>query len=335
MKRVTAGRNRSRQNTAEEPDRGVNVRRRIRRPATNSPTRRITRSQCASREGSQLSSMSQRSRDRDRVNNTTENEPLVLVGNGQVETLTQNQEDTIAPTSTSNSVNQRTEPIPQQHEPRLMARTTVSRQLRRSVINVEMDQASSESSLSDFETDMNSTIDISSDDEGESNSPNSSTSVLYVTDDSVVSSPVNESGVRMQPVNYPRYVEDSVVVLGSSEDEDNVENTREMHPSATNNNVSITVDVDGKDELAGNRSGSTESLNWQCPVCLSSMNQLKTAEITLVSTVCGHIFCANCADKFMKTRNDDLPPGEPTMKSKPCPVCRKPITRKSVHPIYL
>ena len=36
----------------------------------------------------------------------------------------------------------------------------------------------------------------------------------------------------MHPVNYPRYVEDSVVVLDSSEEEDNV-----VHVLATNNNV--------------------------------------------------------------------------------------------------
>jgi len=324
MKRSTTGRNCSRRNTREDPNQGVNVRG-SRIPEAIS-SRRITRSQWASSEASQSPTPSQANLDSQnrqgarRVNNSRENEPLVLIGNGRVETLTQNQEDTRADTE-FNIADVSNPPL--ESRPRLMNRTTVNRQLRRPTVNVESDasQDSSSSGSFDFENDLNNTINISSDDDTESRD---SPPVLSVTDDSIVSSPSNETHAQMHPVNYPRYVEDSVVVLDSSEDEDNV-----AHVPATNNNVSS---VDDEEEETIDGSGGAGCLNWQCPVCLRSMIKLKKAEVTLVSTVCGHIFCANCADRFMKTRNDELPPGA---TNKVCPVCRKPITRKSVHPIYL
>lgn len=314
MKRSTTGRNCSRRNTRGDPNQGSNVRS-SRIPEAIS-SRRITRSQWASREASQSPTPSQVNLDsQNRVNNSRENEPLVLIGNGQVETLTQNQEDTRAETDVSNP--------PPESRPRLMNRTTVNRQLRRPTVNMESDtsQDSSSSGSFDFENDLNNTIDISSDDDTQSRD---TPPVLSVTDDSILSSPSNEMHAQMHPVNYPRYVEDSVVVLDSSEDEDNV-----VHVLATNNNVSS---VDDEEEETIDGIGGAGCLNWQCPVCLRSMIKLKKAEVTLVSTVCGHIFCANCADRFMKTRNVELPPGA---TNKVCPVCRKPITRKSIHPIYL
>lgn len=57
--------------------------------------------------------------------------------------------------------------------------------------------------------------------------------------------------------------------------------------------------------------------NFDCPVCLESLKHKP-----IVSTICGHIFCAPCSKSVIR-------------RTKTCPNCRKSITSKSIHPIYL
>ncbi|XP_056633517.1 E3 ubiquitin-protein ligase RNF4-like [Diorhabda sublineata] len=55
-----------------------------------------------------------------------------------------------------------------------------------------------------------------------------------------------------------------------------------------------------------------------CPICLEVLD----GNIIPGATICGHIFCMDCIKQVVKT-------------SKSCPTCRKRITVKQIHPLYL
>ncbi|XP_071947234.1 E3 ubiquitin-protein ligase RNF4-like [Antedon mediterranea] len=58
-----------------------------------------------------------------------------------------------------------------------------------------------------------------------------------------------------------------------------------------------------------------------CPVCMESERMIKRQR-QLVSTVCGHIFCNVCIVNSIKNQHK-------------CPTCRKKLTLKQFHPIFL
>lgn len=57
---------------------------------------------------------------------------------------------------------------------------------------------------------------------------------------------------------------------------------------------------------------------WSCPICLES----KTAVPEIMSTTCGHIFCGTCIRSAVRIH-------------KKCPTCRKKLTVKQFHKIFL
>ncbi|GAV07761.1 hypothetical protein RvY_17566 [Ramazzottius varieornatus] len=58
---------------------------------------------------------------------------------------------------------------------------------------------------------------------------------------------------------------------------------------------------------------------YKCPVCLDSNRELKAKGIGLMSIVCGHILCMDCA-KEIKTE---------------CPTCRKKFKKGQIHPLFI
>ncbi|XP_045132352.1 uncharacterized protein LOC123516776 isoform X2 [Portunus trituberculatus] len=59
-----------------------------------------------------------------------------------------------------------------------------------------------------------------------------------------------------------------------------------------------------------------------CLVCLDSAGTIKETSRTLCSTVCGHVFCSTCLEEAVK-------------RKKQCPVCRKKLTKKQYHPLFI
>ncbi|XP_042217138.1 uncharacterized protein LOC121862861 isoform X2 [Homarus americanus] len=59
-----------------------------------------------------------------------------------------------------------------------------------------------------------------------------------------------------------------------------------------------------------------------CLVCLDSLATIQNTSRTLCSTVCGHVFCSACIEEVVKQR-------------KQCPVCRKKLTKKQYHPLFI
>ncbi|RWS29903.1 E3 ubiquitin-protein ligase RNF4-like isoform X1 [Leptotrombidium deliense] len=61
----------------------------------------------------------------------------------------------------------------------------------------------------------------------------------------------------------------------------------------------------------------------KCSVCLEDVNSIESkGDRKLISTNCGHIFCETCIKETIRN-------------TKSCPTCRKKLTQKSYHPIFL
>lgn len=60
-----------------------------------------------------------------------------------------------------------------------------------------------------------------------------------------------------------------------------------------------------------------------CPICKETFSEIKAAQRALMTTRCGHIFCATCLEMVKKS------------KTLQCPTCRKKMLWSACHPIYL
>lgn len=59
-----------------------------------------------------------------------------------------------------------------------------------------------------------------------------------------------------------------------------------------------------------------------CPVCMDTYAEIMESGRLMVSTKCGHLFCSQCIrDSLARAHN--------------CPTCRKKLTAKQYHPIYI
>ncbi|XP_022250220.1 E3 ubiquitin-protein ligase RNF4-like isoform X2 [Limulus polyphemus] len=59
-----------------------------------------------------------------------------------------------------------------------------------------------------------------------------------------------------------------------------------------------------------------------CPVCFDSDKTIQLSQRQLVSTVCGHVFCNICIHNAIRSSHS-------------CPNCRKRLTLKQYHPIFI
>ncbi|XP_019626442.1 PREDICTED: E3 ubiquitin-protein ligase RNF4-like [Branchiostoma belcheri] len=78
-----------------------------------------------------------------------------------------------------------------------------------------------------------------------------------------------------------------------------------------------------RDEDPGpSTSASSPPKTISCPVCLDDAKQISVTGRRLMSTVCGHVFCETCLKEALQTQ-------------KKCPNCRKKLTVKQIHPIFI
>ncbi|KAK5896438.1 hypothetical protein CesoFtcFv8_009601 [Champsocephalus esox] len=59
-----------------------------------------------------------------------------------------------------------------------------------------------------------------------------------------------------------------------------------------------------------------------CPVCLDMYSEIVDSGRLVVSTKCGHVFCSQCLRDSLKS-------------SHTCPTCRKKLTPRQYHPLYV
>nr|XP_046262047.1 RING finger protein 4 [Scatophagus argus]XP_046262048.1 RING finger protein 4 [Scatophagus argus]XP_046262049.1 RING finger protein 4 [Scatophagus argus]XP_046262050.1 RING finger protein 4 [Scatophagus argus]XP_046262051.1 RING finger protein 4 [Scatophagus argus] len=59
-----------------------------------------------------------------------------------------------------------------------------------------------------------------------------------------------------------------------------------------------------------------------CPICLDSYSEITESGRLVVSTKCGHVFCSQCLRDTLTS-------------SHTCPTCRKRLTHRQYHPLYI
>ncbi|KAM6429754.1 LOW QUALITY PROTEIN: E3 ubiquitin-protein ligase RNF4 [Rhynochetos jubatus] len=104
---------------------------------------------------------------------------------------------------------------------------------------------------------------------------------------------------------------DSCVLSSDDEDE-----TRD-------NDVYVTDKVSPElapleDETASSKPSGTVS----CPICMDGYAEIVQSGRLIVSTKCGHVFCSQCLRDSLRNANS-------------CPTCRKKLTHRQYHPIYI
>lgn len=95
-------------------------------------------------------------------------------------------------------------------------------------------------------------------------------------------------------------------VVSSDEDED-------THPVL---NVAVMSSVQT------NSSSRSTPGTISCPVCLDSYSEITESGRLVVSTKCGHVFCSQCLRDALTS-------------SHTCPTCRKRLTHRQYHPLYI
>lgn len=132
---------------------------------------------------------------------------------------------------------------------------------------------------------------------------------------------------------------DSVVCLATSSEPQTGQSQRNKQHNAKTSNQPINVDtVDDDDDSntedvlpvfdcgakSWNKQKREESAKKKitCPICYDDVERIEACGKQLVSTVCGHLFCDYCIRESIRTQRC-------------CPNCRKKLTMKQFHPIFI
>ncbi|XP_077589764.1 E3 ubiquitin-protein ligase RNF4-like isoform X2 [Stigmatopora nigra] len=81
----------------------------------------------------------------------------------------------------------------------------------------------------------------------------------------------------------------------------------------------------GADVLFSLQAGSSTRLTpgtISCPVCMDTYTEMVESGRLVVSTKCGHVFCSQCLRDALS-------------RSHTCPTCRKRLTPRQYHPLYI
>ncbi|XP_037250736.1 E3 ubiquitin-protein ligase RNF4 [Falco biarmicus] len=74
-----------------------------------------------------------------------------------------------------------------------------------------------------------------------------------------------------------------------------------------------------EDELSNN---DVPSGTVSCPICMDGYSEIVQSGRLIVSTKCGHVFCSQCLRDSLRNASS-------------CPTCRKKLTHRQYHPIYI
>jgi len=100
-------------------------------------------------------------------------------------------------------------------------------------------------------------------------------------------------------------------------------------PASVSTNASVSTAASASSPLTDSSSpavtssaspGSTALI--RCPVCLDDLQKIRSAQKTVMSTVCGHLFCSSCLPICLR-------------ESRRCPTCRRFLNARDIHPIFI
>ena len=146
------------------------------------------------------------------------------------------------------------------------------------------------------------------------------------------------SGRRCNTERRERREPDDVVIIHESDDEEQVvrEANRQRFPSNTMtmahiNSAPQSVVIQSTPPKSNSkhlRTSSSPAINLSskrmitCPICMDTAQQFEASGRQIVVTVCGHIFCNVCIRNAISTQHK-------------CPTCRKKLSLRQYHPIFL
>ncbi|XP_056142143.1 RING finger protein 4 isoform X2 [Lampris incognitus] len=93
-----------------------------------------------------------------------------------------------------------------------------------------------------------------------------------------------------------------------------VSSDEEDTPTALNTALLVSLQ-------ASSRARSTPG-TISCPVCMDGYTEIVDSGRLVVATKCGHVFCSQCVRNSLA-------------QSHTCPTCRKKLTHRQYHPIYI
>ncbi|XP_019408703.1 PREDICTED: E3 ubiquitin-protein ligase RNF4 [Crocodylus porosus] len=99
----------------------------------------------------------------------------------------------------------------------------------------------------------------------------------------------------------------------SSDDEDDLRDT----DACERNNV-----YGGSKTLEDETTDSRPSGTISCPICMDGYSEIIQSGRLIVATKCGHVFCSQCLRDSLRNANS-------------CPTCRKKLSHRQYHPIYI
>ncbi|XP_030621630.1 E3 ubiquitin-protein ligase RNF4 [Chanos chanos] len=117
---------------------------------------------------------------------------------------------------------------------------------------------------------------------------------------------------------------DSVVVVGEDSQSRHGQNTESYVLSSDEEVDESSVGL--SPAMLSSLQASTRARSMpgavSCPVCMDAYAEIIDSGRLMVSTKCGHLFCSQCL-------RDSL------ARAHTCPTCRKKLTHKQYHPIYI
>merc|ERR1712059_57444 len=119
----------------------------------------------------------------------------------------------------------------------------------------------------------------------------------------------------------------SVVVLDDSLEDMELDDELMARHSPEIQNLDLTIDLTDSPDYTSARVNPEEDFSSpltciKCPICFDSLRDLSAKGSSLVSTVCGHLFCSQCLTTCLVTR--------PV-----CPTCRARCSNRDFHPVFL
>ncbi|XP_067657304.1 E3 ubiquitin-protein ligase RNF4-like [Haliotis asinina] len=67
---------------------------------------------------------------------------------------------------------------------------------------------------------------------------------------------------------------------------------------------------------------SPQHITITCPICMDDDKQIRRSGRQIMSTTCGHLFCDECIGQAIRAQHC-------------CPTCRKRLTHRQTHPLFL
>lgn len=137
--------------------------------------------------------------------------------------------------------------------------------------------------------------------------------MIFVSSTTPIIVDLCNSPVQTQLRRTPRRTAGTLRMVGQA-----AEQIDEISTSAALRTANSAVKITNSSPSKRNRiNGTNVGINpIKCAVCLEHPNEKKPT-----STICGHIFCETCIKMAI-------------IQSKKCPLCKKKLSVKSIHPIY-